>query len=202
MIVIVDYGMGNLGSLQNIFRRIGADARIEADPAAIASADKLVLPGVGAFDAAMQRIGEVSGLRETLDRMALVSKVPVLGVCLGMQLLTDGSEEGRLPGLGWIGGAATRFPRHPDLKVPHMGWNTAVPSLHHPLTEGLVPDARYYFVHSYYVRATKAEHSLLKTTYQVEFDAGIASENIFGLQFHPEKSHHFGMAILRNFARM
>lgn len=200
MIVIVDYGMGNLGSMLNIFKRIGVPASIESDPARIANAHKLVLPGVGAFDAAMDRIGNVPGLREVLDRKALIERTPVLGVCLGMQLLTNGSEEGRLPGLGWIPGISCRFPKELGLKVPHMGWNLATPTIANPLTRDLDEEARYYFVHSYFVRAENPMHSLLRTRYGLDFDSGIGRDNIFGLQFHPEKSHRFGMKMLQNFA--
>lgn len=202
MIVIVDYGMGNLGSMLNIFKRIGVPACIESDPARIANAHKLVLPGVGAFDAAMDRIGNVPGLREVLDTKALIERVPVLGVCLGMQLLTNGSEEGQLPGLGWIPGAACRFPKELGLKVPHMGWNIATPTFANPLTRDLGEEARYYFVHSYFVRVEDPTHSLLRTRYGLDFDSGIGRDNIFGLQFHPEKSHRFGMNILQNFANL
>lgn len=202
MIVIVDYGMGNLGSMVNIFKRIGVQASIESEPEQIAKARKLILPGVGAFDAAMNRIGNVPGLREVLDMKALNERIPVLGVCLGMQLLTQGSEEGRLPGLGWIPGATYRFPIDLGLKVPHMGWNVAMPVSASPLTQALGEEPRYYFVHSYFVRAQNPSHSLLRTHYGLDFDSGISSDNIFGLQFHPEKSHRFGMKILQNFASL
>lgn len=200
MITIVNYGMGNLGSLLNMLRRIGAPARIEADPEAIRGAEKVLLPGVGAFDAAMRRINELPGLREVLDHKALVERVPVLGVCLGMQLLTRSSEEGELPGLGWIPGATQRFPRQAGLKVPHMGWNTALPTADDPLTADAGEEPRFYFVHSYYVRPDDPRHTLLCTHYGLDFASGIGSGNIWGVQFHPEKSHRFGMQILKNFA--
>jgi imidazole glycerol-phosphate synthase subunit HisH len=202
MITIVDYGMGNLGSLINIFRRIGVPARTESDPERIEDAKKLILPGVGAFDAAMERIGGVAGLRDVLDRKALVEKIPVLGVCLGMQLLTNGSEEGKRPGLGWIAGRAHRFPTGTGLKVPHMGWNSVIALQNNGLTTGLGDELRYYFVHSYYVRVEDPACAMLQTSYGLPFDSGICRDNIFGLQFHPEKSHRYGMSILKNFARM
>lgn len=202
MIVIVDYGMGNLGSMLNILKRIGVPASIECDPERIARAQKLILPGVGAFDAAMDRIGRVPGLREVLDAKALSECIPILGVCLGMQLLTCGSEEGSLPGLGWIAGAAYRFPKAAGLKVPHMGWNVVAPISTNPLTADVGEDARFYFVHSYYVRTVDSAHVFLRTSYGIEFDSGICRANIFGLQFHPEKSHRFGMKILHNFANL
>ena len=202
MITIVDYGMGNLGSMRNMFKRIGVKARIESDPEVIGQAKKLVLPGVGAFDAAMNRINSTTNLRDVLDRKALTEKVPLLGVCLGMQLLTNGSEEGALPGLGWIPGETTRFPRLDGLKVPHMGWNIAQPSVSSPLTEGVAAESRYYFVHSYFVKVENPENSLMRTHYGLDFDSAIGRENIFGVQFHPEKSHRFGMRILKNFAEI
>lgn len=202
MIIIVNYGMGNLGSLLNIFKRIGVQARIESDPEKIAKAQKLILPGVGAFDAAMNCIGNVPGLREVLDTKALNERIPVLGVCLGMQLLTQGSEEGGQPGLGWIPGFTYRFPTDLGLKVPHMGWNVAMPGSDCPLTRALGEEPRYYFVHSYFVRPQNPSHSVLRTHYGLDFDSGIGRDNVFGLQFHPEKSHHFGMKILQNFASL
>jgi imidazole glycerol-phosphate synthase subunit HisH len=202
MITIVSYGMGNLGSLLNMFRHIGVMAQVEADPDALCHAEKLVLPGVGAFDAAMERINSVPGLREVLDRKAVAEGVPVLGVCLGMQLLTRSSEEGRMAGLGWIPGAARRFPRRDGLKVPHMGWNIAQPADPSPLTADLGNEPRYYFVHSYYVQVDNSDYSLMRTCYGIEFDSAIGRGNIYGVQFHPEKSHRFGMQLLKNFAAL
>ena len=162
----------------------------------------MVLPGIGAFDAAMQRISEIPGLREALDHKALVEKVPVLGVCVGMQLLVGSSEEGKLPGLGWIAGTVRRFPRQDGLPVPHMGWNVARPSTCSGLTSGVSSDKRYYFAHSYFVKVDNPSHSLMRTHYGFEFDAAIGSDNIFGVQFHPEKSHSAGMQLLKNFAEL
>jgi glutamine amidotransferase len=202
MITIVNYGMGNLGSLLNMFKRIGVAARVESNISILRDSAKLVLPGVGAFDAAMQRINDTPGLREVLDRKALMDGVPVLGVCLGMQLLTSASEEGALRGLGWIPGATRRFPKLEGLKVPHMGWNIARP--HGPCRlvadVGLKP--RYYFVHSYYVRVNDPAHSIMRSHYGIDFDSAIGRDNIYGVQFHPEKSHRFGMQILKNFAEL
>lgn len=202
MITIINYGMGNLGSMLNMFKRIGVQARIEADPAGIEQAEKLVLPGVGAFDAAMTRINGVPGLREVLDRKALVDRVPILGVCLGMQLLTRNSEEGSLPGLGWIPAATTRFPKNNGLKVPHMGWNVATPNMQSHLTVDVGSEPRYYFVHSYCVHVDDPAHSLMRSHYGIDFDSAIGCGNIYGVQFHPEKSHRFGMKILNNFAAL
>jgi glutamine amidotransferase len=201
LITIVDYGMGNLGSIQNMLRRLGVPAEITGEPEAIARAAKILLPGVGAFDSAMHRIN-AAGLRAVLDRKALEERVPVMGICLGMQLLTRASEEGRLPGLGWIAGETRRFPSLPGLKVPHMGWNAVTAVRDSPLTAGLVAGSRYYFVHSYYVQADDACDAVLRTHYGISFDAVIAHGNLYGAQFHPEKSHRYGMAFLSNFAKL
>lgn len=203
MIVIVDYGMGNLGSVLNMFKKVGAEAIISSDLNIISKAQKILLPGVGAFDAAMQKIAE-AGMTELLNKKALVEKVPVLGICLGMQLLTNASEEGQLPGLGWIEGAAFNFKNRIDdkLKIPHMGWNVAKIKQETQLTFGYSGELRYYFVHSYFVKVTNESNSMMTTNYGVEFDSAIVKDNIFGAQFHPEKSHKFGMKLFDNFAKL
>lgn len=199
MIAIVDYGMGNLGSIQNMFKRIGEPCQITSSIDVLAGATKILLPGVGAFDSAMTRIND-SGLREVLEHKALEERVPTLGICLGMQLLTRGSEEGRMPGLGWIQAQTVRLPAIAGLKVPHMGWNVVVPVRSSPLIDGLSQEPRFYFVHSYCVQVDDPQDSLLKTHYGITFDAAIAHGNIYGAQFHPEKSHRFGMQFLSAFA--
>lgn len=201
MITIVDYGLGNLGSILNMFKRIGVEAKITSNSKEIAEADKILLPGVGAFDNAMTRINE-SGLKEVLNTKAKVDKVPILGICLGMQLLTRGSEEGVLSGLGWIDADTIKFPVIEGLKVPHMGWNLVTPSTPSKLTQSLPEESRFYFVHSYYVKVDKQENSILKANYGIEFDAAIQNDNIYGAQFHPEKSHKFGMQLLKNFSEI
>lgn len=201
MITIVDYGMGNLGAVQNMLRYIGVQAQISADPDVVARASRILLPGVGAFDAAMQRI-HASGLRPVLEHKAMVERVPTLGICLGMQLLTRSSDEGREPGLGWIAADTRRFPALEGLKVPHMGWNLVHPTRAHALTADLPPEPRFYFVHSYCVQVDNPTHSLLRAHYGIDFDAAIGHDNIVGAQFHPEKSHRFGMKLLINFASM
>lgn len=201
MITVVDYGVGNLGSIRNMLKRIGAPAQVTSNHADIAAADKLLLPGVGAFDNAMERIDE-SGLRAILDRKALEEHVPILGICLGMQLLTRGSEEGVRHGLGWIAADTIRFPALPKLKVPHMGWNLVQPTQASSLTQNLPPQPRFYFVHSYCVQVDDPKDSILTTHYGIDFDAAIQRGNIYGAQFHPEKSHKFGMKLLANFASL
>lgn len=205
MIAIVDYGMGNLGSIANMLRKLEAECLVTSDPEAIAKADKVILPGVGAFDAAMRRINE-SGLRLALDRKVLGAGAPVLGICLGMQLLTDSSEEGELPGLGWIPAKTLAFHGRINrmLKIPHMGWNLATRHTPSTLTEGLehMGELRFYFVHSYFVECDDEANSILRTTYGVIYDSAIQKGHIFGVQFHAEKSHRFGMKLLENFARL
>jgi glutamine amidotransferase len=191
--------MGNLGSIVNMFKKIGVQAVISGKIEDLETADKILLPGVGSFDRAMERI-ESLGLKAALDHQALVVKKPILGICLGMQLLTRGSEEGKLPGLGWIAADTQRFPQMPGIRIPHMGWNSVQPVTPSPLTQNLPLESRFYFVHSYRVNVDKEENSLLKCTYGISFDAAIQNENIFGAQFHPEKSHKFGMQLLKNFA--
>ncbi len=201
MITIVDYGLGNLGSIANMYKKIGVETRITSDTELIDSAEKLILPGVGRFDAAMEKI-ESLNIREILSKKALSDKTPVLGICLGMQLLTNGSEEGKQPGLGWIDAYTYRFSFKEDkkLKIPHMGWNLVKRSTSSALTEGFEDDYRYYFVHSYHVRVKDEQNSILKAKYGIEFDAAIQKNNIYGVQFHPEKSHKFGIKLLKNFA--
>ncbi len=202
MITIVNYGIGNIGSMLSMLKRIGVVAKAESDPDVIIQAKKIILPGVGSFDAAMKRINDVTGLRDVLNQKALIERVPIMGVCLGMQLLTGSSEEGSLPGLGWIPGSTKRFPSVAALKVPHMGWNVARRTNSSPLTATLDVESRYYFVHSYYVTVDDPAYSIMRTSYGIEFDSAVARSNIYGVQFHPEKSHRFGMHLLKNFAEL
>lgn len=204
MMTIVDYGLGNLSSIQNMLRRMGYKALITGDPATILAAEKIILPGVGAYDNGMRNIAS-RGLREALDRKALEEKVPILGICLGMQLLFEGSEEGEEKGLGWIRGRAHlfRFTEGSDqLKVPHMGWNEVAIVSDHPLTRSLPETPRYYFVHSYRVECDDPTDIILTTEYGGLVTAAVAHGNVMGTQFHPEKSHRFGMALLKNFAEI
>ena len=201
MITIVDYGMGNLGSIRSMLRRIGVRSTITGDPDQIALAEKVLLPGVGRFDAAMRQIDE-RGIREVLDRKAIQERVPTLGICLGMQLITRGSEEGDVTGLGWVDAAACRFPPDGRLKVPHMGWNVVRPTRPSALTAGLPEESRFYFVHSYFVQTDRPADTVLTAEYGVTFAAAVEADNIFGAQFHPEKSHRFGMQLLANFASL
>jgi glutamine amidotransferase len=201
LIAILDYGMGNVRSIQNMLRRVGASSLITSDEAQIERADALILPGVGAFDEGMRRIDNL-GLRTLLDRVALDKRMPILGICLGMQLLTRSSEEGSLPGLGWIDATTRRFQQDEmrAFKVPHMGWNYVTAQRAHQLFHG-IESPRYYFVHSYHVHCEDGSNVLATTNYGYEFTSAVVKDNIIGTQFHPEKSHRFGMALLKNFAR-
>ncbi len=200
-VTIVDYGVGNLGSLRNAFARVGRTADVSADPDTIATADRVLLPGVGAFDHAVERL-ESSGLGEAVAASARRG-APVAGVCLGMQLLTNASEEGERAGLGLIPGRARRFPSSADgrrLLVPHMGWSATVPAKPSTLAPTLSGPGRFYFVHSYAVDADDPADVLAWTDYGRRFASAIEHENVLGIQFHPEKSHRYGLAILRDFA--
>lgn len=203
MITIINYGLGNLGSVQNMLKRIGVSCRITSDLKEIQAAEKILLPGVGAFDSAVQKIDELN-LRTILVHKAKVDKIPFLGICLGMQLLTRGSEEGVLKGLDLVPAQTIKFKFDEDsiLKIPHMGWNFVKVNTVSKLTEGFTPEHRFYFVHSYKVVCDNNVNSILKTNYGGSFDSAIQNENVFGTQFHPEKSHKYGMQLLNNFAKL
>lgn len=201
MIVVIDYGMGNLGSIANMLKKVGTKAIISSDIATIEQADKLILPGVGAFDSAMQRLNGL-GLVPILERKVLQDQVPIMGLCLGLQLFTRRSEEGRLPGLGWIDAETVKFrfdPHESGLKIPHMGWNTVEIQHPSPVWEAMYEDARFYFVHSYHVICQDDEDIAATTNYGYEFTSAINRGSISGMQFHPEKSHKFGMRLFKNF---
>lgn len=201
MIAIIDYDIGNLGAVANMLQRLGAACEITSDPARIEAARALVLPGNGAFDACMRGL-RARGLVPLLTERVKAQRVPLLGICVGAQMLGHGSEEGTEPGLGWMDMTVRRFPALPGLRVPHMGWNLTRPREEpHPMTQDLEPETRYYFVHSYYMKPVHAEDVLLTAHYGIDFAAGVAHDNICGLQFHPEKSHRFGKRLLGNFVR-
>ena len=202
MVTIADYGVGNLASIQNMLKKTGVACRISAGREEIETAERLILPGVGAFDACASRL-RASGLIPVLEQKVLVDKVPVLGICVGMQLLLDGSEEGTEPGLGWIPGRVVKF-RQQDLpegyKVPHMGWREVEAAADCSLLRGMHDDPRFYFVHSYHAEAAREQDVLMTAAYGYRFTAAVRNGNIAGVQFHPEKSHRFGMQLLKNFS--
>jgi glutamine amidotransferase len=199
MIAIVDYEIGNLAAIANMFSRLGAACEITADPEKLRQAEKIVLPGNGAFDACMQGL-RATGLIPLLNEKVLHEKTPLLGICVGAQMLGHRSEEGVEAGLGWMDIQVKRSPGLPGFRVPHMGWcHVKKAASQHPLFDKLSEDARFYFVHSYYLHPTHTEDVLLNATYGIEFAAAVGKENIVGVQFHPEKSHRFGKQLLEQF---
>ena len=202
MIVIVDYGMGNLRSIQNMLKHVGAEVVISSDPDKIAGANKLILPGVGAFDNAVENIDR-RGMREVLKDKVLRDKTPILGICLGMQLLAGGSEEGSLSGLGFIDGDSVRFRNdngEEKLRVPHMGWNAVTVTKDSKLFEGMFDETRFYFVHSYHLECHNDTDRLCATDYGHEFVSAVAKDNVIGVQFHPESIlTEYGHRIIENF---
>jgi glutamine amidotransferase len=197
---IVDYGLGNLGSVMNMIKRVGADSRLAKTADDIKSSDRLILPGIGAFDTGMALL-DASGMTQAIKDFSATGK-PVLGICLGMQLLLDSSEEGSAAGLGLISGRSLRIPEDDGVRVPHMGWNLVEPVKSDPLVADLPADSRFYFVHTYRVVPDDDEDVLAITRYGVPFASMIRSENVMGAQYHPEKSHAFGMRVLSNFATL
>lgn len=202
MIVVVDYGISNVRSVVNMVRKAGGEVEASNDPERIRTAEKLILPGVGAFDsgiANLQRLGLIPALTEA----AILRGVPVLGLCLGMQLLTRASEEGGAHGLGWLPAETRRFEiKDSRLRLPHMGWNEVVAAKPDPLVQAMPPQARFYFVHSYYVQCDDPSDVLLWSTHGRRFAAGVRRGNLWGVQFHPEKSHKFGLALMRSFVSL
>jgi len=204
MITIVDYGLGNVRAFLNVYHRLNIEARAASGAGDLRGATKVILPGVGAFDHAMERLAE-SGMRETLEDLALGARVPVLGVCVGMQMLARSSDEGTLAGLGWIEGRVRRFGAEGvfgELPLPHMGWNDVQPVAGNALFAHLEADARFYFLHSYYMACDRAGDVAAMSSYGIDFCCAVNAGNIYGVQFHPEKSHHDGTRLLRNFAEL
>lgn len=201
MITIVDYGMGNLSSIQNMLNRIGQESLITDRVEELSKADKIILPGVGAFDSAVQSIHN-KGIWEILNHKALTERIPILGICLGMQLFANNSEEGTQQGLGWIDAEVKKFRFNSSikLKIPHMGWNDVSPiKPEHSLFKKALSQQRFYFVHGYHIVCQSKIDTIATAHYGYEFTCAVAKGNIMGVQFHPEKSHTFGMNLLQNF---
>jgi glutamine amidotransferase len=201
-ITIVDYGVGNLASIANMLRRIGVGSRIAATREEIADASSVILPGVGSFDGGMRNLLD-RDMAGVLATKAFGDRVPVLGLCLGMQLMARSSDEGKLEGLGWIETTCVRFrqqPNTPTLRIPHMGWNAVRMMKQHPLVEGLDVEPRFYFVHAFHLGPVPDGVEVGRAVHGESFPAIVAMDNVMGVQFHPEKSHRFGMTLLRNFA--
>lgn len=204
MITIIDYGVGNVQAFTNMYKRLGFDVCRATNAAELESATKLILPGVGAFDHAMELLNG-SGMRPVLDDLVLRHHVPVLGICVGMQILADGSDEGRLPGLGWVSGRVKAFKadeRSANLPLPHMGWNDVQPQAAAKLFVGLEKEARFYFLHSFFFECAELRFVAATTGYGLDFSCAVSSGNVYGVQFHPEKSHHYGAQLLKNFAEL
>ena len=204
MIHVVDYGLGNVQAFLTLYKRLGFEAARAKTAADLAGASKIILPGVGAFDHAIELLDQ-SGMRPTLETLILRDKVPVLGICVGMQILASVSDEGRLPGLGWLPGKVRAFranAKSASLPLPHMGWNDVHPKQGSPLFAGLESDARFYFLHSYYFECEAPSYVVAVTSYGFDFSCAVSVGNVHGVQFHPEKSHHFGAQLLKNFAEL
>lgn len=199
MIAIIDYDIGNLGAIENMLARLGAKGVITNDPETVRSATGLILPGNGAFDACMRGL-RATGLLPLIEERVFDAKVPILGICVGAQMLGMGSEEGGEGGLGWIDMTAHKFPASPTLRVPHMGWsNVRVTQPDDPIGRALDAESRFYFVHSYFLKPSSDHNIVLAAHYGVDFAAGVVHDNIYGVQFHPEKSHRYGKNLLRAF---
>jgi imidazole glycerol-phosphate synthase subunit HisH len=204
MIGVVDYGLGNVEAFLTMYKKLGFEVIRAKTKADLSSASRIILPGVGAFDHAIKLLNK-SGMRETIENLVLGDKIPILGICVGMQMLATSSDEGNLPGLDWIPGNASLL--SPSLKsasflMPHMGWNSVIPKKGHPLFINLEQEAKFYFLHSYYFECDDILNKSANVFYGFDFACSVSSGNIHGVQFHPEKSHHFGTQLLKNFAEI
>jgi len=204
MIALIDYGVGNIRAFANIYKQLDIPYKIASTVEDLSDCTKVVLPGVGAFDHAMEKLHQ-SGMKEKLDELVLEKKMPVVGICVGMQMLAKRSDEGSSAGLGWIDGEVKKF----DVTkiqyathLPHMGWNDVVPSKVNPILKGLETDAKFYFLHSFYFSCNNEQDVIASTDYGINFTCAVNNENIFGVQFHPEKSHHYGITLLKNFSEL
>ena len=203
MITLLNYGLGNIDAFFNIYKRLNMPIVVATTAEQLVSAEKIILPGVGAFDWAMDRLDN-SGMRSCLDELVMVKQIPVLGVCVGMQMMAKRSDEGQLPGLGWIDAEVKRFDEtgfRQQTHLPHMGWNDVTPEDEACLFKGMIAP-RFYFLHSYYFAPVNSGNILGRTDYNGNFASAVRSGNVFGTQFHPEKSHHWGIQLLKNFAEL
>ena len=206
MITIIDLNIGNIGSVVNMIKHVGGNCKVSSDPAEIKAATKLILPGVGSFDKAMNQL-RYNKLEEVINEKSTLQKTPLLGICLGMQLLTNSSEEGKEKGLGLIPAQTLSFKKAFDVKeinerIPHMGWNDIRVEQENDLTKNLIESSRFYFVHSYYVKCSNKENCLMTSNYGFDFASAIVKDNVYGVQFHPEKSHKYGKKLITNFIKL
>ena len=204
MITIVDYGLGNINAIATVYKFLNTHVQIVSNAAELKDADKIILPGVGAFDYAMDKLNQ-SGMRETLDDLVMTRHRDVLGICVGLQMMSHSSEEGQRSGLGWLNASVRKFDDKVNgqkQSIPHMGWNNISPSSEHRILNGLDENSYFYFLHSYYWDTPEEETVLAKTRYGRDFVCVVNHENIFGVQFHPEKSHESGIRLLKNFAEI
>ena len=204
MITIIDYGVGNINAFVNVYKRVNVPTKIARTAADLVGAQKLILPGVGHFDHAMSELIK-SGMREKLDELVMVKKVPIIGICVGMQMMGNSSDEGTLEGLKWIDASVKKFYEtkiQQVTRLPHMGWNDVHPVVSNPLFEGLEKDALFYFLHSYYFECNNSADILATSEYGGQFTCAAHHDNVYGIQFHPEKSHHYGEMLLHNFAKL
>lgn len=204
MITIIDYGVGNIYAFQNVYKRLNIPTKIAKTESDLVDVERLILPGVGSFDYAMTQLNN-SGMREKLDELVLEQKKPVIGICVGMQMMANRSDEGKLDGLKWIDASVKKFDESTIkyvTKLPHMGWNDVSPVDANPLFIGLERDALFYFLHSFYFHCNVEADSIAKSIYGINFTSSVNHDNIYGIQFHPEKSHHYGETLLHNFAKI
>lgn len=204
MIGIIDYGSGNIQAIVNIYNQLNIECKVIDNPAELDTADRLILPGVGSFDESMKQL-VASGLKEKLDELVLVKQMPIMGICIGMQLMAESSEEGSIPGLGWIKGKVKKFDSA-TIKtkpfLPHMGWNDVTNPTNHVILSNIDLHHGFYFVHSYFFECASEENILSTCDYGTVFTCAVHDKNIFGMQFHPEKSHSNGITLLENFAKL
>lgn len=204
MTTIIDYGLGNIQAIVNVYKRLHLPVSVAQRAEDLLTAKQLILPGVGAFDHAMQRF-EASGMRPAVTELVQAKKIPLLGICVGMQMLATSSDEGQCSGLGWVQGqvkSLNSLPMLSELPLPHMGWNDVNPVLGCPIFKNIEQDSRFYFLHSYYYQCQQPEKVAAQVNYDVDFCCAVWSENIYGVQFHPEKSHHYGATLLKNFSEL
>lgn len=204
MITIIDYGLGNINAFVNVYTKLNIPVRVACTADEVLSAGKLILPGVGSFDYAMTLLNN-SGLRSAVEKKVVEERTPVIGICVGMQMMAESSDEGVLPGLGWIKGKVRLFDESKisfKTKLPHMGWNNIIPVTNQGLLNGLDNDSRFYFLHSYYFECSDQANVLATTEYGIRYACAVKSENVYGVQFHPEKSHSNGVLLLENFSKL